>query len=151
MIDAELKIWAAGVFDGEGSALISHIREETYQVTVCIASTDPRISSPFMECWGGHYRKSRNLQKYNKNTRGKDYTVLFDTAESVRLLTDIYPYLRARREEARIVLRALLALPEGGHYACRGTPRERLPRGTLSLLKPFYIELQNLRNKNRDR
>lgn len=150
MVDKELKIWAAGCFDGEGSALIEQIEYKTkhgvgrtYQITVCVASTDARISTPFLNNWGGHYRKSRNMSKYNENAKGLDCTVLFNREESIRLLADIYLYLKAKQGDAKIMLRALLALPKGGHYNRGGS--KRLPRGTLVLLKPFYEELQALR------
>ncbi len=144
-MNEELKIWAAGLFDGEGSALIERIRDATYQITVCVASTDPRIGEVIQTNWGGHYRKSRDLSRYNKSSKRLDCTVIFDQDEAGKFLFDIRPYLVSKREEVDIMLRALLVLPQQGKY---GTSRKRLPRGSLQLLEPFYEELKSLKSRN---
>lgn len=137
-----LKAWAAGLFDGEGSALIEHIRNETYLIVVCISTTDPRISEAIVSIWGGRYKKSRDLSKYYKNSNKTDYTVTFTRREAKRFLIDIYPYLKSKQDEAIVVLRALLALPDQGEY---GIGVKRAPKGTLRLLKPYYEQLREIR------
>ena len=146
MIDKELKIWAAGFFDGEGSALIERVKN-TFQLTVCVATTDPGISEDIISSWGGHYRRSQNMSKYDENSSSMDYTVMFNRDEAKKFLLDIFPYLRVKRKEVNIVLRALCVLPkQGGKH---GTEAKRAPRGSLRALEPFYEELQSLRSEKK--
>ncbi len=151
MIDEsqELKIWAAGLFDGEGSALIERVgtQRKNLQVVVAIASSDPRITDPIRETWGGHYRKNRDFTKYYKDghRRKLDCTVYFTYGEARVLLKDILPYLRMKKDEALVVFKALCALPE--HVTGPDGKPKRL-KGATPILRPFYLQLQELRGSS---
>jgi len=144
MIEEELKIWAAGLFDGEGSALIERTgsNRQSYQITVAVASTDSRNTDPIMEAWGGHYRKTRNLNKWKKEgsaTRRLDCSVYFDRQEAKGFLIDILPYLRAKHEETALIIRAIMAQEK--------RIKEKGIRNSTLVLAPYYIRLQSIRNR----
>ncbi len=147
MIDQELKIWAAGLFDGEGSALIERtdVQRRYFQVVVAVASSDPRTTDPIMENWGGHYRKNRSHTYKDGSRRKLDCTVYFTYSEARVFLVDVLPYLRMKKEEALVVLKALCALP-GQVTGPDGKPRRR--KGTSPILEPFYLQLQELRGNS---
>jgi len=144
MIDTELKIWAAGMFDGEGSALIERtgVSRSNYQIVVAVANTNSKLSIPIMEAWGGHHRVNQDQNKFAKDgsIRRTDYTVYFSRDEAKRFLVDIYPYLRAKRGEALVVVRAILAQ--------KAAIKESGLRGSSSVLEPFYVQLQGLQRNH---
>lgn len=135
MADELTKAWAAGLFDGEGSALISKTGSNSYQIVVAVANTDERATDPIMELWGGHYRKNRDMSRYYKDGHRRviDSTVYFDRSEAKKFLLDILPYLRVRQDKALIVLRAI--------YAQEKAITEKGLRGSSRVLRPFYEEL----------
>lgn len=142
MIDERLKIWAAGLFDGEGSALIERIgvNRQSLQIVVAVSGTDERITDPIIEVWGGHHRKNRDLNTWARveNTSYRlDCTVYFSREEAKVFLADILPYLRGKQEEVAIVLQAILAQEK--------RIKEKGLRGSSFTLEPFYTRLQTTR------
>ena len=53
--DIELA-WAAGMFEGEGTATISDVRRQTPRPLVTLTNTDPVVTEFFHERWGGVLR-----------------------------------------------------------------------------------------------
>jgi len=146
VIDELTKAWAAGIFDGEGSALIERTGEHSYQICVAVATTDSKISKPIMTCWGGHHRKTRDLNKWGKEGHSVfkiDYSVYFSEKEAYRFLIDILPYVRTKQDDILIVLRAILALPPVQEDTGRRA------RGSLKVLEPFYDELWSVRPRGK--
>lgn len=145
MIDNELKVWAAGLFDGEGSALIERIgpTRKSFQVVVAVAGTNEKTISPVMEAWGGHHRKTRDMSTWSEGARRLDCTVYFNREEATRFLADIYPYLRGKRKEVIIVLQAITAQEE--------RIKEKGLRGSSNILEPYYTRLQDIRNPPNNR
>lgn len=139
IVDIEVKIWAAGLFDGEGSALIERVGRH-YQIVVAVSGYDERNTNPIMENWGGHHRKDRDITKYYKDRRkrGIDSTVYFSRPEAKRFLVDILPYLKDKHEEAALVLRAIIAQEL--------TIKEKGLRGSSFILAPYYTSLQSIRS-----
>ena len=142
MIDEELKIWAAGLFDGEGSALIERVGTawKSLQVVVAVAGTDDKTTSPVMEAWGGHHRKTRDISKWNKGATWVDCAVYFNREEARVFLADIYPYLRGKRGEVAVVLQAIVAQEK--------IIKEKGLRGSSFILEPYYTRLRDIRNSS---
>ncbi len=142
MIDTELKIWTAGMFDGEGSALIERIgsKRSSFQIVVAVSSTDPRNTDPIREVWGGHYRANRDTSRFYKDgsKRRLDHSVYFNRDEALVFLTDIFPYLRSKREETVVVIQAI--------QAQTSRIEEIGLRGHSYILEPYYTRLQHIRN-----
>lgn len=155
-MDKELKIWAAGAFDGEGSALIEKTGVNSYQITVAVSNTNPKMTNPIMEAWGGHHRANQDVNKFHKDgskrlskngsERSMDYSVYFSRDEAKRFLADIYPYLRVYRDNVLIVLKALYAIP--GEEELSGAGKTRAPRGATKALEPYYQQLQGIRRNH---
>lgn len=138
MIDTELKIWAAGAFDGEGSALINvtstpgQSKSNSFHITVAVVNTDKKLIEPFQECWGGKLTtKSANRPVKDSSPRKEAYQLDFDRDEALILLQDIIPFLRVRKQAAVLVCRALLDRQPG---------KDRAPRGSTSLLESYYLD-----------
>lgn len=141
MISGLTKAWAAGLFDGEGSALIEKHeskKEPYYQIVVAVSGTDRKTTGPIMEIWGGHHRKTRDISKWNKRATRIDCTVYFNRKEARAFLTDIFPYLTGKREEVAIVLQAIVAQEK--------IIRESSLRGSSFILESYYTRLQDIRN-----
>ncbi len=139
--------WAAGLFDGEGSALISHT-STSYAIVVTIANTNREAISFFHRNWGGRVRVrtvKEWVERYGRTANHDSYRVDFDHAEAERLLLDLYPYLVVKKKEAEIVLRALVALPKQEVTSGSRFPK-KTPPGSGYILASYYEELRNLKN-----
>ncbi len=149
-MEETLKAWAAGVFDGEGSALIEKTGDWNYQIVVCVVNNDGRIVDVFEENWArsapaipGSYKATRRILikasrngKPGRKSTADHHKIMFNYSDARKLLVDIQPYLVSRREEVDIVLRAISAI-------------ESRPSGTLVLqaIEPFYLEFKAMRAK----
>jgi len=140
---AELKAWAAGIFEGEGSALIERIKPGAYQIVVAVSNTDKKITDPIREVWGGHYRANQDHSKLYSISYRRDYSIYFSRDEAKRFLLDILPHLKAKRDDVIVVLRALCAVP--GEAALSSIGRKKAAKGLSSCLEPYYKELLELR------
>ena len=141
-MDEMTKAYIAGLFDGEGSALIEKIKEHSYQIVVAIANTDKGLSEFVMKHFNGHYRRDRvraSLKCKDGRPIKIDCSVYFTYEEAKRLLLAILPYLTAKQDEALIVLQALYKIPD------RKPGKSRRPRGVSRLIERFYYALQDVR------
>ena len=112
MIDELTKAWAAGLFDGEGSALIEKTGPDrkSNQIIVSIAGTSAKMSGKVMPLWGGVFRKNRDLSQLNPGTKTTkaDHTIYFrDLSQALSFLQDIQPYLIVKYNETEVVIEAI--------------------------------------------
>ncbi len=162
MIDELTKAWAAGVFDGEGSALIEKISECNYQIVVAVGNTDSRIIDVYQHNWVVNQYEdwTRTLSRRNVITRGykgnnnrkanKDFhQIRFGYSDAYRLLIDVQPYLVSKGEDVDVVLRAIDAIRSRPIYSVYDTVAipASMSRSCViyEILKPFYDELQAIR------
>jgi len=132
----ELKIWAAGVFDGEGCVVIQRIYDYYYKVSVNIGNTNPRIVEPFCEHWGaklyidGHYQGIPSVAYY----------AYFSPSEAPAFLSDILEYLRTKKGAAELVLKALRAVAEAhsGNHPLEPYFWEGVKKGYWGTKMPGY-------------
>ncbi len=146
MIDEESKIWAAGFFDGESSALIEkheYKKRLSFQIVVAVSGTDEKNTSPVMEMWGGRYRKTRDISIWNKGATRLDCSVYFNREEARVFLADIYPYLRGKQREVAIVLQAIVSQEK--------IIKESGLRGSSIVLEPYYTHLREIRESPNNR
>jgi len=141
----ELKVWMAGFFDGEGSALIEKTGPNSYSIVVAVSGTVEIVSEEIKSVWGGSYRSNRDFNTWSKTGRNnykRDCTLYFrDVNDAYALLVNILPYLKIKADDAVIVMKALLVAKrykDGAHRAKKYT----------HLLEPFYLELRSLREKS---
>lgn len=136
-----LKAWAAGIMDGEGSIGIKKTGASGLQMLLAATNSDGRIIDVIYDIWGGYvHTKTAEYLASHRKSPGKNvkagYWIYFsDYYESKIFLEDIIPYLRSKKAEAEIILRALIAVgprPDGQH---RRSP------GVSNILRPFYEEL----------
>lgn len=147
MIDTELKIWAAGAFDGEGSALISKIGWHNYKIVVAVGNTDKRFVDIFKTEWAWKSSaapwtrtKTRYVvvpKEYYRN-RGSNmkrdaHQLVFGYLDARQLLLDIKPYLVVKQEEVEVILHAISAV------------EARSPKDLVcEVLESFYEEYRAL-------
>lgn len=133
MTDTELKIWAAGAFDGEGSALIERNGPNSFQIVVAVVNTDYRLVDPFLSTWGGRLI-TRPAGRFVRDgsPRRETYELWFSELEAKELLMDLLPHLRSRRESAALILRAIMLHQR--EIASHGK------RGSSAVLESLYQE-----------
>lgn len=139
--------WAAGLFDGEGSALITQ-SPTGYCVVVLVTNNNKEAIDIFQKNWGGRIKirtAKEWSERYGKNANHDSYRVEFDHAEAQRLLLDLYPYLVVKKKEAEIILRALVALPKQEVTSGSRFPK-KIPPGNGHILASYYEDLRNLKN-----
>ena len=138
-----LKAWAAGIFDGEGSPLISCTRQDTqdrFCIVVKIATTDPEISNSIQEAWNGRLPAEQDTSKYGLSKR-LNYTISFSRREALVFLKDIRPYTKTRLDRVDIVIKALEACQLYEELNPRFTQLKRTP-GISEIIAPFYEQLK---------
>jgi len=107
MIKLTDKAYIAGLVDGEGCITIAKRKNGNkrgkpwyYQPTIAIGNTDRRLLDFLIPLYGGWITKPKskenNKQAYVWFISGKDRKIF---------LKDIIPYLKAKREQAEILLR----------------------------------------------
>ena len=121
-MDETVKAWAAGIFDGEGSALIEERVGGYYQIFVAVVNMDKRILEPFQWYWHGIIH-------------GKLDTLWFEGQDAVNFLTDILPYLIGKKEQCMVVRDAIIALEA-----------EKLNgiRGASKVVAPYHKQLKSI-------
>jgi hypothetical protein len=107
------KAWIAGFIDGEGCITIARqIRKNrpspSYRSYITVSNTN-RDSLEYLR---GHYGGVLyERHEYRKDKRGKNWADAYDwycpLRSATRLLTDILPYLRVKRQQAMLVLEFL--------------------------------------------
>jgi len=99
--------YTAGIFDGEGSILISvnrpHPKRETinpqHYLTACLGNTNRPLIDWLKSEFGGHIVKGGNRQA----KRQQEYWIWsISSCQARDFLTLIYPYLRIKKEQARL-------------------------------------------------
>lgn len=146
MTDELTKAWAAGIFDGEGAALIESTgttRYPAYQIVVSVASMNQDVTIPIKEVWGGHWCNDQDRFIKLGLSKRKDFSLYFSRVEAKGFFTDIFPYLRSKQDDVLIVLKALYAILDENEL--RAVGKSRSPRGTSLAIGPYYKELQELR------
>jgi len=128
--------WAAGFFDGEGSALVEKTNTG-YTIVVNVANNNKEAIDFFHKNWGGRIVciTKEKWAEYGRKANQDAYQLKFNHNDAARLLLDLYPYLIAKKLHARIVMSALASIPEQRQG-------KRIPRGFTQLLKPFYEEME---------
>lgn len=129
MISETLKAWAAGIFDGEGSALIERRKNGYFQIFVSVVNKDKKILDQFTEHWGAIYH-------------GHDTMVWLEKDKAITFLIDVIPFLISKQDQAIIVLKALFALRSTGAF---GTSHKRVGKeGCSKIVEPYWTELRRV-------
>jgi len=144
-----LKAWAAGVFDGEGTALISEVMKGTnYQLLVCVTNNDRAMIDVFWNNWADDAEKEPYTAVSWKKTRrvalnaGGAEQVIFDYPDAEQLLEDLLPYLVTKRMNALVLLSALKSIKS---RAASFSGSNQPVNGTIAdILKPLFIEYHHL-------
>jgi hypothetical protein len=100
-IHSELElIWAAGLFEGEGTVSINKAHKKHRGTLRCmVGSTDIEIVKFFLARWGGHWHEVK--ASGNKQTAWK-WSVAATKAE--KFLRKIFPYIYTKRVKEKALL-----------------------------------------------
>ena len=102
MSDKELYAYTAGLIDGEGYiSLLPVWKGNGYCAVVKVASVDPYMTVFLHENFGGNLGKPRIHKPPQKPSR---QWALRNGKRVHEFLTNIYPYLRVKREQAETVM-----------------------------------------------
>ncbi len=114
-----MKAWAAGVFDGEGCAVIEQITQWiTYQTRISITNTDLGIIRPFIQIWNAR------LQTKTSSTGRLYYDAVFAHCHIRPFVLDILPYVKSKRGPLLLILDAILEQDKAS--------------GRTRVIRPFY-------------
>ena len=119
-IPVEVKAWAAGFWEGEGSVHISRRRKlgsrdqklVSHKLRVTVTNTKVEPLLLFKDNWGGYTHK--RVPKSNNHVGATHWIVGNRQAE--KFLLDILPYLVFRREQAGIGLKLVSCMKPVGNY-----------------------------------
>lgn len=96
--------YIAGFFDGEGTILITRRYDNNrgcrYYLSVRIANTCLEILNDCMLVWGGYIYTVKKAQTHHKQA----YCWYINNAKAEIFLNDIFPFLRVKKDEAKIAL-----------------------------------------------
>lgn len=99
--------WAAGLFEGEGTAtLLNGGRKNYVRSMIQLTSTDREVLEPFMRMWGG---RTRSVGFKSANAR-EAWTWIAEGERMMAFLLDVGPHLRTTRVKAKFDL--LLAVQD---------------------------------------
>lgn len=113
MLTETEKAWMAGFMDGEGCFTIGkQIRKNrpspSYRVYITVANTDKTSLESFVKEYGG---KIYNIHERRKDKKGVNWSDAHDwycpISSSKRLLLDLLPFLRLKRQQSEIILQFL--------------------------------------------
>jgi hypothetical protein len=111
MISETDRAYAAGFFDGEGTIFIEKPRAQRgYALIVAIGQRDSEPLKWLQARWGG------SIKPHSASMRAYRWCCIGSSAG--RFLTDIAPYLKCKREAARLALE----LQATKSHALRATP-----------------------------
>src|SRR5271157_5143685 len=140
-LEEELAIWAAGLFDGEGSALISETGADEspgFSIVVKIATTDKELSDIIRKRWGGRLPAQQDTSKYGL-AKHLVWSIEFSRQEALVFLKDIRQHIRTRKSRVDIIIEAL--------EACKvlddaNNGRFKHVKGISETLEPFNTRLE---------
>jgi hypothetical protein len=136
MLTGTDKAYAAGLFDGEGSVLISRPRpSKGYTLMVSLAMREPTAVTWLQNHWPG------SLRPYARRSKsGEPFTVWYwrrSTSAAAAFLTDILPYLLVKRTQAQLAV----------EFQSRKSVGRRLTDGILALDASYHTRLLALRQE----
>jgi hypothetical protein len=100
-ISPEIKAWAAGFFDGEGTlALRKTHRCATYFLLVRVSNLDRKVLEELRTLWGGRIYKRPGTG----SNRRPYYEWSLSPTDAVTFLKDIQPFVRTEKNIKRINL-----------------------------------------------
>ena len=142
MVKEAMKIWTAGLFDGEGHAAVSSVTPrdsvfDNYKLNVSVTITDEHTIDVLEENWVSDTPPLFGPASYRhfvpgKNTSEKHmcgHILHFGHFDAFNLLLSIFPYLITKREDAEITLRAISAVRDKSMWVA-----------ACDVLRPFYLE-----------
>lgn len=98
----ELRAYAAGLFDGEGSVSLARCahRSTSLQSYTTISNTDRAVLDELQTIWGGRVRLHRRRVAHQKSV----YVWVLSARSARKFLTDVYPFLRIKKQRAELFL-----------------------------------------------
>jgi len=120
-IPIEVKAWAAGFWEGEGSVHITRRRKlgkrnqrlVSHKLRVTCTNTKLEPLFLFKERWGGYTHKRK--PKLGRNHIGATHWIVGNKLAE-QFLSDILPYLVFKKEQAEIGLRLRSLMKPVGNY-----------------------------------
>ena len=107
------KAWLACLIDSEGCITISYCANTgptrtnpQWQVRITIANTNVKLLETFTRITGMGNTYNTHAERYNKNAKKSYHTQIVRKQEVCELLTEILPFLIAKKSQARIAIRA---------------------------------------------
>lgn len=145
-INSEAVLYAAGLFDGEGTVAInknSQRLKPTYSLIACIAMTHKPVLEYMTRQFGGKVRPV-SVKRYKERGYSPQWIWLLSSYKAVRFLELIQPYVKVKKEHVDI----------GLQFQKEYQPRAgsaRLAAYKLILAEEYKIKLKSLHHPNKGR
>jgi len=95
-------IWLAGFFDGEGCINITKFRQYICP-RIMVSNTNKKVLEFIQENYGGDIRENSTNKKNHPNWKS-GYTYRLQHTKAVKFIKDIFPYLKVKKEQAKLLL-----------------------------------------------
>ena len=95
--------YLAGFFDGEGSIyIITNYKRNQHSLVVSITNTDMKILNWIKDFFGGNIAKTLFIKEKNNKPCGR---IRFYSQNALFFLKQIEPFLKIKKEKARLAIR----------------------------------------------
>lgn len=146
--------YTAGLFDGEGSVSILKARRSNpnykcAQHILCLTCTNTHKET--IEWLSETYGASKALRKRQRNhPKWKDaYGWTISAIKALEFLKLIYPYLKIKKEQARIAIEFQTSKMEKRSFKSSGVLRgNTLDKKTLEYREKIYLKMKQLNGRN---
>jgi hypothetical protein len=131
--------YCAGLFDGEGSVVITS-KGVYHQLTVVLVNTDANVVEFFRSSVGGG---GAFTTRSRAGSLGKKelFVAQWSSAAAARVLTLLRPHLRIKREQADVALKFQATFDRKSN--CGGS--RRVPEEVVTRRQEYRVELRELR------
>jgi len=141
--------YLAGIFDGEGSTGI-YCQGESFHFCLTISQsgfTEPKILTDIHNQYGGHISKNTNTVRSKIKSRKPSWVLSLSRGdEAIKILNDIYPHLKIKNREAKLVIDFIeLCKEQRKEKPINKAYPNRLRRSQIEHRAHLYIEFLKVR------
>lgn len=145
-ISSEAVLYAAGLFDGEGTVAInknSQRQKPTYSLIICIAMTHKPVLEYMTKQFGGKVRPV-SVKRYKEQGYSPQWIWLLSSYKAMHFLEFIQPYIKVKKEHVDI------GIQFQKEYQPR-TGSTRVAKYKLRLSEDYRTKLKSLHHPDRGR
>lgn len=138
--EAVLLAYLAGIMDGEGTFAITKVKPKgytnlRYSARITLGMVEEEIIQLFIDRYGGKAR----VERVHGRKPVYRWARVGDSENTVRVIEELLPYLRAKKKRAEIVLEYIRTKKTTGFQRSQGVPADELRKR-----EDFYQKVKEL-------